>query len=238
MNIYWAFEPIPADLLTTELTTITTSLGEREQGFFQTLRFDKRRLEWLAGRMAIKKLLKVVEQKFSQYAEEQLEILKEESGAPYLCINGECLQNHSISISHSNGFLLCAYCPADSRLGIDLERIEPRPQPFVQDFFTQAEVRQVELCPPQEAAQLATLIWSAKEAILKAFSIGLKVDTRSIEVDAISQISTQEGWKEIMFTTSLLNENSLRLYWRREENFVLTACVAAEHPVELIRANL
>lgn len=235
MNVYWTFEAIRSSLLSVERASFELSLGESEKAYYQTLRFNKRRVEWLAGRLALKKLLRAVEPDFAQYKEQQLEILKAENGAPYLCIDGERLQNHSISISHSNGFLLCAYSPEESHLGMDLERIEPRPQPFVQDFFTPAEVRLVELCPPQEAAQLATLIWSAKESILKALSIGLKVDTRSIEVDTVSQTCSQEEWNLIRFTSAILNENSLRLYWRREENFVLTACIEEGRSIELIR---
>jgi 4'-phosphopantetheinyl transferase len=67
-------------------------------------------------------------------------------------------------------------------LGCDLELIEPRELNFVHDFFTPGELAAVQALPPgPDRDTLITVIWSAKEAALKALREGLRLDTRQID---------------------------------------------------------
>ena len=104
----------------------------------------------------------------------------------------------SLSISHSNGYAFCAVCdlatvatrmeqPADTpqtplpQVGADIELVEPRARQFVEDFFTRDEIRSMRNAPPDLYDLLVTAVWSAKEAVLKALHLGLRVDTRCVD---------------------------------------------------------
>lgn len=67
-------------------------------------------------------------------------------------------------------------------VGADLEVVEPRSEAFVREWFTRAEAGQVEAAPPAEQDLWTTVIWSAKEAVLKVLGLGLSVDTRGVEI--------------------------------------------------------
>jgi 4'-phosphopantetheinyl transferase len=66
-------------------------------------------------------------------------------------------------------------------VGADIELVEGRTATFVVDFFTPAEQSAIVTAPAEQRDLLATAIWSAKEAVLKALREGLRVDTRLVE---------------------------------------------------------
>ena len=85
--------------------------------------------------------------------------------------------------------------PASS--GIDLEIVEPRSDGFVTDFLTRGRAglgrgtgrRGRRL--GRDAA--ANLVWSAKEAALKVLRLGLRADTRWVEI-AVATDPDADGW--------------------------------------------
>jgi hypothetical protein len=144
-------------------------------------------------------------------------------------------------VSHSDGTAFCAAWPdPDDTLvaGADLERIERRSEAFVRDFFTDAEIAAWEARAdgrPRDA--LATALWSAKEAVLKAFRLGLTVDTRGIDCDLFPAPATADvplpqpdgdEWKR--FTARLApgvagGDAGIAGFWRETGDFVLTLAV-------------
>lgn len=235
MTVYWAFETIEGILKQDSLAGQASQLGNDEQNYLDLLRFKKRREEWLAGRLALKRLLQKVITDLSSLELDQIQILKAESGAPFIQVEGKVYPKVSISISHSNGFVLCGVSQQIFRLGVDLERVENRSESFMGDFFTQKEVEQINCQPTEERAFLSTLIWSEKEAVLKALSLGLKMDTRHIQIDLSNDRDSNE-WQHNTFTVK--NEKNLRLLWRRQNAFVLTVCGENICPADLHQVEL
>jgi 4'-phosphopantetheinyl transferase len=123
MVVYWAFESIDKILNQSAFADLTLQLGKEEQALLELLRFKKRRDEWLAGRLALKKLLTKVLPEFSGLEHFRIQILKAESGAPTLLIDSTQPVHVSISLSHSNGYLLCAVSQLSPNMGVDLELI-------------------------------------------------------------------------------------------------------------------
>lgn len=138
-------------------------------------------------------------------------------------------------------------------LGCDIEFIEPREPSFVRSFFTEVEMRAVEqvrhvlphldATPPMRSALkcvaaiaaddlLATVIWSGKEAALKAMREGLRLDTQRIAClfGALAAEPMQE-WKP--FRINLDKQLAARFpgvwsgWWRLHGNHVLTMAVLA-----------
>ena len=118
------------------------------------------------------------------------------------------------------------------RLGADLEVIEPRADSFVEDYFTPGEQQRVPSLPLSQQAWAVTLIWSAKEAALKALGKGLRLDTRSVEVGwSADNPADALGWNAGWVESEYFANRRVMLYWRQMEGQVLT--LAAEQPVNL-----
>jgi phosphopantetheinyl transferase len=67
-------------------------------------------------------------------------------------------------------------------LGCDLELIEARSDSFIADYFTEYEQTIIAQGRGDQRDQLVTTLWSAKESALKALQVGLRVDTRSVQI--------------------------------------------------------
>jgi 4'-phosphopantetheinyl transferase len=185
--IYWHL--CSANERTTEAAARPDFLSASEQRTYAGLRLPKRRHEWLLGRWTAKQLLQKSVQVYRHLPFAAISVANDLDGAPYLAVEGEGRLPVSLSISHRAGRALCALSPALSpSIGADLERIEPRAEAFVNDFFTEDEAARVWACPESSRDTLVSLIWSAKEAVLKALREGLRLDTRVVEIGHVPRL--------------------------------------------------
>jgi 4'-phosphopantetheinyl transferase len=208
--------------------------SDRAKGFlsnaeFQklsTLRFPKRRSEWLLGRWAVKSLVHSIPA-YRQYSLDEIEIRNTPEGAPYIQSPGEAVPADCLTISHSNRFALCAMSLGPTvRIGSDLEMIEPRSEAFVADYFTQDEQQLVASCSIERREAVITLIWSTKESMLKALGVGLRWDTRKVEVreiDGLRSVDAAHGrWQKLHVCDSEQENRTWAAWWQRRNNFVIT----------------
>ncbi len=236
-----------------------TWLSPGEMARLAGLTVEKRRADWRLGRWTAKRLLQSVLAEAGQAPPPLASIVidNDPDGAPFaaqVTEGGDLWRLPvSLSISHSHGLALCA--SADLRrlpgvaVGADVEWVEPRSPSFVNDFFAPAEI---ELLARVEGEQkpsfsekpgflactdydcLATLIWSGKEATLKALRSGLRVDTRAVIclIEPASRINN--GWTPfpIHFAQRLplpaAHEAAWSGWWRRMATwpgFVMTVVV-------------
>lgn len=138
-----------------------TALSEPEAARYAAFRIEKRRKEWLAGRLAAKSLLTSGGGNPADF-----EISMDKLGRP-------CCGGALVSITHSNGWAAAAAKPGSSFLGLDLEKIEERHRAWYADYFHPQELP---LRDPSEATRL----WTIKEALLKALGLGLMADPLAI----------------------------------------------------------
>lgn len=230
--VYWCLRQAP------QPSIARVSLSPEENATYDGFRFDARQKAWLAGRFAAKTLVSKVHD--GRYQHDQITIRNDELGAPSAYHAGQPLPG-CLSISHSGDWSAAAYTPlkvqsSELRVGIDLERITARPDGFVHDYFTKNEVEMVlpadANTPPgtSHSAKRATLIWSAKEALLKALGIGLRLDTRRVEVVAIedAELPDLAGWKGLRITTAQLS-SVVDAYWRRHGPYIITLAVLTDN---------
>ena len=221
-------------------------LSPSENTMYEGFRFEARRISWLAGRFTAKSLVSKVHH--TENRPDQIEIRNNDMGAPGAYINDEPLPG-CLSISHSGDWAAAAYAPLNVQpsglcIGIDLETITSRSDGFIQDYFTQNEVDWISAVPagsPTEtpnAAERATLIWSAKEALLKALGIGLRLDTRQVEVIATGDQEETSGWKGLELASTQVKK-PIAAYWRRIDDYLLTlvALMEADTKIDLIEVN-
>ena len=136
---------------------------------YQHFAVEKRAEEWLAGRYATKKLAT----EFFNLPLKKLQVKNAKNGIPVLQAEGG---NHlTISISHRGDYAAAAISLTGDLIGIDVEKIEPRPQGWAEQYFTKDE-----LIADDDA--YLTEMWAKKEAVLKLLGLGLTVPTTQIKI--------------------------------------------------------
>ena len=144
-------------------------------------------------------------------------------------------QDHAISTGFPPGGLV--------QVGVDVEGVAPRSDSFVEAYFAADEVHWIGQALDDEQALMATITWSAKEAVLKALQLGLTVDTRRVSCLPAMGLELTAGaghdWSEVyvQIDSDLLPEAlrragrlpstsdydwQIRGWWRRAGRFVLT----------------
>lgn len=192
------------------------------------LRFTKRRQEYLLSRWAAKRTVAALVGIGSSPSElARIEALNHPGGAPYVLVDGEP-PGLDVSLTDRAGWAVClAGAEGSARggtLGVDLEIVEPRSAGFVRDFLTEAEQRVVNTCDAEERDAAANLLWSAKEAALKVLRVGLRADTRSMEV-ALGEPARADGWAAMRITG---HGQVFPGWWRRDGRFLLTIATVVE----------
>lgn len=198
-------------------------LGPEERRVLCRFAISKRRFEWRLGRFTAKQALA---SSFGIDRLDRIALLAAEDGAPEAFVDGRAT-GLSISISHRADAAACAWSQ-DYAVGCDLEAVEPRTTRFVEDFFTERE-RDAIRARPMLRDRLVALTWSAKESALKVIRVGLRRDTRSVEVEVRNPEGDGKGWHELRAT---LTPEALRLrgWWRQEGDLVLTVVRGSGSP--------
>lgn len=145
----------------------------------------KRAAEWLAGRVAAKRSVQRVlaQSRGTVPTENDLCISTNGQGKPTAHIARQPGSRVAdVSISHSNGVAVAAAAlPGNFEgLGIDVEKVEKRSENWMNDYFTQWEIRIAS--QGRDQTSRFTAMWALKEAALKALGTGLAFDLRDMEV--------------------------------------------------------
>lgn len=222
-----------------------TWLTAREGDQWAALRSDKRRRDWLLGRWTAKRLVQawLAQRQGVCLPLNAVEVRAASDGAPVVSYQraGCDLPAPMISLSHAGLQGFCALSDAPARLGVDIERIEPRLPEFVDDYFTPAEVELLRQAPPATRDQHITAIWSAKEAALKALRTGLTVDARAVTARVLPATDGPRAWtacKVDLDARRLPQVPALRGWWRVMDGYVLALAVAGLEAVAPAEARI
>jgi len=213
-EVYW-LEQTEADLPQDDAW-----LNPAEMQRLNELRFAKRRDDWRLGRWTAKRAvascLGLAEH---PPALATIEIRAAASGVPEVFLaSGQ--GPVSISLSHSSGRSVCAIAHGIVAIGCDVEKVEPRGDAFVVDYFTDDEQALVAQSSRADRDCLLALLWSAKESALKALHEGLRLDTRSAVVRPVNFDSGLKDWQSIEVRTD--DSQVFHGWWRPAGSFVWT----------------
>ena len=206
-------------------------LSAAEREYVGTIRFTKRRTEFLlrrrAGKLAVAAVTGIDPDDEGGLA--RVEIRNRLTGAPYVHVDGERAPL-DISLTDRAGWAVALVgsegSMAAGTLGVDLEIAEPRSAGFVADFLTPAEQEYVAAQrTPDDGHAAANLVWSAKEAALKVLRVGLRADTRTVEV-TVHPATRADGWAAL----SVRHHEGQVFpgWWRQDGAFLLTIAGLAE----------
>lgn len=192
-------------------------LTTREREYTGSLRFTKRRTEFLLRRLVAKHAVAAVTGwPVDPAGLARIEVANAPSGAPYLLLD-EKPTALELSISDRAGWAVCLV--GDHTLGCDLELVEPRSAGFVRDFLTVPEREYVAAQPDGDARHAAAnLLWSAKESVLKVLRTGLRRDTRDVTV-TIHSGPDRDGWAPLSAEAA---EGVFAGWWRRDGHYLCT----------------
>ena len=229
-SISWIILNAPPEHATETWLAMENILSPQEKATFAALRFPKRRHDWLLGRYASKKLLLDISPPSLTCSIQQLTIVSNPQGAPYILFPNQTQLEGCLTISHSEGTAFCAWTPLPNlQIGADIEIIAPHPQYFIEDYFTPHEIAQCFQSSEALRPSMITAIWSAKEAVLKALQQGLAWDTRQVEIDlspARLEIADQGTWGKASITLPHIKGKSWQLWIQRHQAFIATlACL-------------
>ena len=205
-------------------------LSPRERTRLDAMRFTKRRTEYLlrrwVGKYAVARSLGLPTGGGSAT---RIELLNHLTGAPYVEVDGR-RAGLDVSLSDRAGAAVALVGGPGSdagTLGVDLEVVEPRSEGFVRDFLTEAEVAWVYERRRRDGAdgwqEAANLVWSAKEAALKVLRVGLRADTRTVEV-TVDEQRRPDGWGALVVRS--VEGDVFPGWWRRDGVFLLTVASA------------
>jgi 4'-phosphopantetheinyl transferase len=209
-------------------------LSRCERAKFDSLKSGKRRRDWLLGRWTAKQLLQeTIQQRTGRKLSlDEIEIGNDADGVPIVnCGLSVVNCEWALSISHSQGWALCAVREGRGAIGADMERIEPRRSGFAAAYFTDAEQERIMLHVSRFTYDaLVTAVWSAKEAVLKALQLGLRVDTRAVTCllelpDDSANGAAADGWRPFTIhldAQRLPRTPDLQGWWRLADGFALT----------------
>lgn len=213
-TVYW----ISQDLSTSNGTNDWFS--EREKAILEKLRFTKRRSDWRLGRFTAKEMIRrFLENQNVVVPFKEIEILPEADGSPKVFLKNETAL-FSISISHSHNRAFCVLNVSNRPIGCDLEYLEPRSENLVNDYFTENEMAFVRTSPPEQKNLATNLIWSSKESVLKALKEGLRLDTRSVNINIDAFVPGKIDWQN--FTAEIEKSENYYGCWKQAGDFVYT----------------
>ena len=143
-----------------------------ERAVLDSLALERRRADWLAGRIAAKRGLRAACRRHgaSVPAYTAIEIRNDARGAPSFAIAGrpDLDARLDISIAHSNGAAVAAVADrlASGTVGVDVEVTKPLAMHLLQRVLRPEEIACLEAL--SHSAPTPLEMWTAKEATLKA----------------------------------------------------------------------
>lgn len=197
-------------------------LSDAERVQLARFRIPKRRSEWLLGRWTAKRAIAQtlnLDERFATLG--AIELVPGTDGAPAVRI-GNRPSLLGVSISHTDGRGLCTVASPGAAVGCDMEAVVEHSAAFVTDYFCADERKAFDHLPTTDDAMTVSLVWSAKESVLKLLHTGLRLDTRSVSIRLGECFDEKASPVWHPFRAAYENGAIFRGWWQHAENFVRT----------------
>ena len=175
---------IVPESVASQLNESSGFLGPGEREYFSTLKFVRRRQSYLLGRYAAKM---AVAHQVGEIDLRAIEILRGVFEQPIVhCVRsvGWC-----VSISHADTLAAALAFPAGHPMGIDLEGIDSTRYETILSQLSEKERKWVQAANREDTLQLATALWTAKEALSKVLCTGLMSPVQIYNLSEFTRIN-------------------------------------------------
>lgn len=196
---------------------------------------DRRRIDWLLGRVAAKEALaEFLEDVYNlPLKAADIAISTDERGSPYVA--GDWLpqmaQPLALTIAHAGGVAVAVTGAVrnDGRMpgiGVDLEPVQRQDSSFADVAFTKQEQSLLADLGDPQVDKWPLRAWCAKEAVGKALGYGLAAGPHSV---AVEQVDTASGFVHMSLAGTLvdlfpnLSGEKIAAYTARENGYVLAS---------------
>lgn len=178
-KIFWVFIPMDENIENVSQKSII--LDQLEEKMFDRYQSNYKKLEFLTGRLLIKKVLG----KLLCLPPNRVSLIKDKYGKLYLSRTTLGYTNKSdlhFNLSHSNNMLILAVSEV-AEIGVDIEDIRQDHLNIMSSVFVEEEINFVKAQKDRKKMQECFYrIWTRKEARLKAVGIGLSISPLSFSV--------------------------------------------------------
>jgi phosphopantetheine--protein transferase-like protein len=172
------------------LAHIILSRGEREM-WFRLTGADKRRREWLLGRLVAKDAVRLFlkERYGMKSCPADIEIFSDEYGRPL--VGGDLINELgcqlSISIAHwgEGSAAVAGECTGHEGVGIDVEPLERSHEGLEEIAFTAEEGTHLSAVPISRRKEWLLRLWCSKEAVAKALGRGMVGNPRNLFIQDV-----------------------------------------------------
>lgn len=194
-------------LLNHDRTELGSILSPAELARFDAFAMPKKKLQWLAGRYAVKTaLLKDIRFRENFPDLNRIDVLSSENSVPYLLQ----FPAHRISITHS--FPYCIGVVFNGAVGIDLERVIELSGALISQYFHPNEINNLaEYEGTADYHGQAILYWTRKEAVSKLLKLGLKMDFKQIDTASDSIFCKEYCGSRILLKSARLHNYCISL---------------------------
>jgi phosphopantetheinyl transferase len=197
-------------------------LAPQELEKYLHFKYEKRRIEWLGGRLAAKKAaLDHLDIPITEDTMRDWPVFADENGRPFFKSTAD--PGISLSISHSHG-LASAIVVTGLACGLDVQKISGATVRVKEKFCSKSEEKILTsfiFTDPDQPATTLTLLWSAKEALRKALGGHPLTGFLVMTLDEIAPI-TENSW-----TFSILAKDRLhRIVVFMYQEYAVAICTA------------
>lgn len=152
----------------------TKHLSSKENSEFIKFKINKRKMEWLAGRISAKRACyAILSEKYNLKPNlNEIEISNEKDRAPIVTLPSSYPKSFRVSITHANSFAVCGVTDDPNIFpGVDLVYNEPRNKLMLKDFFNDHEKELI--IKSTNADEAINSLWAVKEAVSKSLLKGM-----------------------------------------------------------------
>lgn len=171
--VYWL--QVPAEWKVRDLEGYLHLLDAEERGVYERYRVDRKKIEFLLGRVLLKRLLA------ERLDCEPIHVRFVKNKYGKLFLNQES-QPVEFNLTHSGQVIACALAPL--LIGVDVEQAQKNYLDVMASAFTPEEQAYVRSEPAELQVAAFCRIWTRKEAYVKAVGTGLSIspDTFSVPI--------------------------------------------------------
>ncbi|MHB1628215.1 MAG: 4'-phosphopantetheinyl transferase family protein [Bacilli bacterium] len=195
IQMYWVQTPCVGDMATLEL--FLDILDEKEQQVYRLFRADPKKIEFLIGRL----LLKTLVSDRLQIDPRRIHFGKNKYGK--LLLDDRYYETVPdkvyFNLSHTDNMVVCAFT-THGEVGIDVERTDRDHLIVMPTLYMPHEIAYVDAqCTISEKFRAFYLLWTRKEAYMKALGAGFSLPSLKFTVPLEEGRAKLEQWEYYTF---------------------------------------